>query len=398
MSIDLSAQKKFKYILFTSLYFSEGLYQALILIVTPIYLIEKGISLPLVTLIAGIGYLPWGLKFVWGGIIDFFHKHGRKKFAVVGTIAGAFGFFILSLIDQSFSIIFFTLFLLLGYVGIGFLDSAADAWAIDISKKEERGKINCSMIIGKWVGQYIGALIIISIAVSFGYSISFLVSGLLVLVLVIVPISVKYEDRKIHQLRIWKLIRTEFKKITTKLTTLYFLIIVLQHALFFTFLVLYLKVVLDLDDTYIGILFALWLVVVVPGSIIGGVLSDKFGRKRPLYFFLVLVLIFSITPIFLSDFIHLIINFSILLFFLNGVISGNWAMIMDIINPKISASQHEIICSIVNFGSIIIGSATGTLFVVLGADNIFILVALLTLLSIMILYTIKGLDNMKWNT
>ncbi|UCF49970.1 MAG: MFS transporter [Thermoplasmatales archaeon] len=370
----------------------------MILIVTPIYLIEKGISLPLVTLIAGIGYLPWGLKFVWGGIIDFFHKHGRKKFAVVGTIAGAFGFFILSLIDQSFSIIFFTLFLLLGYVGIGFLDSAADAWAIDISKKEERGKINCSMIIGKWVGQYIGALIIISIAVSFGYSISFLVSGLLVLVLVIVPISVKYEDRKIHQLRIWKLIRTEFKKITTKLTTLYFLIIVLQHALFFTFLVLYLKVVLDLDDTYIGILFALWLVVVVPGSIIGGVLSDKFGRKRPLYFFLVLVLIFSITPIFLSDFIHLIINFSILLFFLNGVISGNWAMIMDIINPKISASQHEIICSIVNFGSIIIGSATGTLFVVLGADNIFILVALLTLLSIMILYTIKGLDNMKWNT
>jgi len=398
MPFDLSIQKKFKYLLFSSLYFSEGLYQALILIVTPIYLIEKGVSIPLVTLISGIGYLPWGLKFVWGGIIDFFHKHGRKKFAVFGTIAGAFGFFTLSLINHYFSLIFFTIFLLLGYAGIGFLDSATDAWAIDISKKEERGKINCSMNIGKWVGQYIGALFIISLAVSFGYSISFLISGFLVLVLVVVPLSVKYEDRGIDRLRIWSLIKQEFKKITTRLTTLYFFVIVLQHALFFTFLVLYLKVVLDLNDTSIGVLFALWLVMVVPGSIVGGILSDKYGRKRPLYIFLIIVMIFSVTPIFLSEYIHLIINFSILLFFLNGVIAGNWAMIMDIINPKLSAFQHEIICSIVNFGSIVIGSATGTLFVLLGADNLFILVALITFVSILVLYTVKGLDDMKWSS
>ena len=398
MSIDLSIKKKFKYLLFSSLYISEGLYQALILIVTPIYLMDKGISIPLVTLISGIGYLPWGLKFVWGGIIDFFHKYGRKKFAVFGTIAGAIGFFILSFIDNFFSLIFFTIFLLLGYVGIGFLDSATDAWAIDISKKDERGKINCSMNIGKWVGQYIGALIIISIAVTFGYSISFMVSGLLILVLVIVPLSVKYEDRKIDKLRIWSIIRQEFKNLTTRLTTLYFFVIVLQHALFFTLLVLYLKVVLDLNDTYIGMLFAAWLVVVIPGSIFGGILSDKYGRKRPLYFFLIIVLIASFPPIFLSDFLHLIISFSVLLFFINAIISANWAMIMDIINPKISAFQHEIICSIVNFGSIIIGSATGTLFVILGTDNLFILAALLTLISILILYTVKGLDDMKWSS
>jgi MFS family permease len=370
----------------------------LILIVTPIYLIDKGISLPLVTLISGIGYLPWGLKFIWGGIIDFFHKYGRKKFAVFGTIAGAIGFFIISFIDSFFSLLFFTIFLLLGYVGIGFLDSATDAWAIDISKKEERGKINSSMNIGKWVGQYLGALIIISIAVTFSYSLSFMITGLIILVLVIVPLSVKYEDRKIDKLRIWSIVRQEFKNITTRLTTLYFFVIVLQHALYFTLLVFYLKVVLDLNDTYIGMLFALWLVVVIPGSIFGGILSDKYGRKRPLYFFLIIVMISSISPIFLSDFIHLIISFSVIIFFVNAIISANWAMIMDIINPKISAFQHEIICSIVNFGSIIIGSATGTLFVLLGADNLFVLGAFITLISILILYTVKGLDDMKWSS
>ena len=181
---DLSTHKKFKYLLFGSLYFSEGLYQGLILIVTPLYLLDKGVSLPLVTLIGGIGYLPWGLKFIWGGIIDFYHKIGRKKFAIVGTIFGAIGFFTLSVIDQFFSVVFFAIFLFMGYTGVGFLDSDTDAWAIDISKKEERGKINSSMVIGKWTGQYIGALIIIILGTLFGYNISFIISGMIILFLV----------------------------------------------------------------------------------------------------------------------------------------------------------------------------------------------------------------------
>ena len=99
MVIDLTVHKNFRYVLFSSLYFAEGLYQALILIVTPIYLLEKNVPLPLLTLIMGLGYLPWGLKFVWGGIIDFYHKYGRKKFAIIGTIFGACGFLVLSIID-----------------------------------------------------------------------------------------------------------------------------------------------------------------------------------------------------------------------------------------------------------------------------------------------------------
>jgi len=154
--IDLTVHKRFRYLLFSSLYFSEGLYQAVILIVTPIYLLNKNVPLPLITLIMGLGYLPWGLKFVWGGIIDFYHKYGRKKFALFGTIFGGIGFLLLSIIDQYFSIIFFTIFLFLGYVGVGFLDSATDAWAIDTTNKKDRGKINGSMNIGKWAGQFIG--------------------------------------------------------------------------------------------------------------------------------------------------------------------------------------------------------------------------------------------------
>jgi len=392
---DLSTHKRFKYLLFSSLYFSEGLYQGLILIVTPLYLLDKGISLPLVTLIGGIGYLPWGLKFVWGGIIDFYHKFGRKKFAIAGTIFGAIGFFTLSVIDQFFSVVFFAIFLFMGYTGVGFLDSATDAWAIDISKKEDRGKINSSMNIGNWVGQYLGALMIIIIGAAFGYNISFMLMGVIILILVIVPFSVKYE-RKIGKLQMWSLIKQEFKKRITRLTTLYFFIIVLQHALYITLIVAYLKIVLNLDNTFIGFLYVFWLVVVIPGSITGGVLADKYGRKLPLYIFLIALMIASITPIFFTNFYLIIAAFSITLFFMDGVISANWALVMDIINPKISASEHEIICSIVNFGGIVIGSATGTLIVLLGFNNVFLLSAIIIVIALVVFYKIKDVDKIKW--
>jgi MFS family permease len=397
MVIDLTVHKNFRYVLFSSLYFAEGLYQALILIVTPIYLLEKNVPLPLLTLIMGLGYLPWGLKFVWGGIIDFYHKYGRKKFAIIGTIFGACGFLVLSIIDQYFSILFFTIFLFLGYTGIGFLDAATDAWAIDTTKVEERGKINSSMIIGQWIGKYLGALLIITLGVGFGYNISFMVSGFVVLLFIIAPLSVKYQDRKIGELRIWSLIKQEFRKSITRRTVLYIFIIPLHHALYFTMLVIFLKTVLNLDDMFIGVLFALWLIAVIPGSFIGGYLSDKYGRKKILYVFLICLLIVSVIPIFISDFYLLIINFSFLMFFMNGVIAANWALIMDIINPKISASEHEVICSIGNMGTIIIGSATGALIVLLGFNNLFIISGIIILLSIVILNRIKNIEKIKWD-
>ena len=80
-------------------------------------------------------------------------------------------------------------------------------------------------------------------------------------------------------------------------------------------LIIYLKTVLNFDDTFIGMLFIFWLIAVIPGSIVGGYLSDKYGRKTPLYIFLVSLMIFSVTPIIISDVYILILNFSIFTYF-----------------------------------------------------------------------------------
>lgn len=57
--IDIRENSYLKYLLFASLYFSEGMELALATVIIPIYLhVEKGVSLPLTTLIAGLVMVP----------------------------------------------------------------------------------------------------------------------------------------------------------------------------------------------------------------------------------------------------------------------------------------------------------------------------------------------------
>ena len=93
--IDISKNGLLKYLLFGSLYFSEGLAFTLASVVVVIYFTKIGISISTATLVAGIANTPWILKFVNGPITDHFIKYGRKPFIVFGGMIGAFCLFLL---------------------------------------------------------------------------------------------------------------------------------------------------------------------------------------------------------------------------------------------------------------------------------------------------------------
>ncbi|MFE3845308.1 MFS transporter [Thermoplasmatota archaeon] len=395
--IDLTIHKRFRYVLFTGLYLAEGIYQTMLLFVTPLYLIEKNVPIPIITLVMGIGEAPWALKFVWGGVIDFYHKYGRKKFTVIGTIVGALGFLILALIDQYFSLIFFTLFLFIGHTGIGFLDAGADAWAIDITTKKDRGKINASMNIGKSASGALGGPALIILGITFGYNIAFIFTGVVILFLAIIPLMVKYEARDFKKIEIWPLVKQEFSNKSTRLVTLYFFIVVLNPGIIATLFVIIGKTVLLFEDTtqaLIGVI--VFFIGTIPGSIIGGIMADRLGRKKTLYIFLTLIIITSLLPLFIFyyDFYFVILYVGLLSFFWSGETAATWAMVMDIINPKIGAAQHEIMCSIANAGDMVISAAAGTFFILLGFPNIYLIPAIIMIPAFITLIPIKS-DKIK---
>ena len=162
--IDISKKSWLKYFLFGSLYFSEGLQWSLTTVIIPIYLLDKGFSLPLATLVAGVGGAPWYLKFVFGPTTDYFYQFGRKPFIIVGGLLGAISLFVLIFIDPLSFLIPFALFLFLSHLGIIYMDVSCDGWAIQISKEKERGKVNGAMWAGIFTGMAVGTSVIASIA------------------------------------------------------------------------------------------------------------------------------------------------------------------------------------------------------------------------------------------
>ena len=219
--IDISQKSYLKYFLFGSLYFTEGIKYIIATLILPIYLAEKGIPLEHLTILAAIYLIPMTIKFIWGGIVDYFVKYGRRKFIILGGILSSGSLFFLFLIDPSELLIPFAFFLFLGGCGVGFLDVSADAWAIEISTYEERGKINGAMFAGQSTGMMIGASVLSSIAFFYGYTYVFLIAGFLVLLIIIFPVLVKDVKTVKKRGKLGSLLSKEFRKKGTILISIF---------------------------------------------------------------------------------------------------------------------------------------------------------------------------------
>ena len=142
---------------------------ALAFVIIPIYFVEKGISLEIAGIVIGITSIPVTIKFVWGGIVDYFFRFGRKLFIIIGGILNANSMFALIFVNPVVALIPFTILLFIGVCGTGFLDVSSDAWAIDICKEKKRGKISGSMFAGQYGGMAIGSIVLTAVASIYNY-------------------------------------------------------------------------------------------------------------------------------------------------------------------------------------------------------------------------------------
>jgi MFS family permease len=386
--IDISGKSWYKYLLFGSLYFTEGIQASLAMVIIPIYLVDKGFSLPLATLVAGIGGAPWYLKFVFGPTTDYFYKFGKKPFIIGGGLLGAISLFVLIYIDPFAFLIPFALFLFLSHLGITYLDVSCDGWAIQISKEKERGKINGAMTSGNYLGMIFGTAVLAPIAQFYGYSMSFLVGGCTILVLMIYPFLVK--DIKILKERpkIASILKKEFKKRNTQIISLFLFVSSIGFGFLVFVIPLFMKTILHMEIGQIGLVTTIYPITMVIGSLIGGTMADRWGRKIVLFIFCS-PLIVSAALIFANTWQILAVIYGIIGFLNGGYFTASSALMMDICNPKIGTTQYSILCSICNFGESGTEMASGSLIVLLGFSRVFLYSAWLCGPSLLLLYFIR---------
>jgi MFS family permease len=394
--IDLSIHQRFKYVLFTDLYLPEGIIDTIVPILIPIFLVKEGISVEIATLVAAFGWIPWIIKFAWSGIIDKYIQHGRKKFVIIGSSIAIISFFILAFINPVTSIIPFTLFLFISQIGQSFHDSAADAWAIDISKTEERGKINGAMITGHTIGASSSAILLSLLAENYGFNRIFIMAGIIVLLTLIIPLIIKESRKKRKLEKVAPLIIKGFKNRTNLLVALFAPITAISTGIFMFAAPLYAVNVINLSESQIGLIAGAASPFVIFGGIVGGALSDRWGRKKTYYIFAISSIITILSLIFTRVLFILLIPYYISIFLQTSRGSAARAMYMDVTNPRIGATQYSVYNSLSSTGVIVSGMFAGTLIALLGNINIFIFTSLSIIPPLIILHFIK-LKNPKSN-
>jgi len=387
--IDINKYSSFKYILFGSLYFLEGLQLAIATVIIPIYLLEKNFPPKLATFVIGMILIPWAIKFVFGWIVDYSIQLSRKQFILSGGIISSVSLIVIAFVDPSVSLISFLLLLFIGHCGIGFLDVSADAWAIESSHEKERGKLNGVMTAGLFTGMTIGTTIIALTAQSLGYNIAFLVAGLLSLPIILFPLFIK-EIKKVkkHQ-KIALLIISEFRKKTTQSIAVFLPIVLISSGIIQFAVPIYMKINLQFDIGQIGLIATIFVLAKVFGSLVCGTISDKWGRKTAIYIILGLSIFFSASLISANNWQLLSVLYGIIGFLSGGLLSVLMATCMDITNPKIGATQFSILMSLANAGELGGGATSGTLISLLGFSRVFLYSAWIFGPALIILYFIK---------
>jgi MFS family permease len=391
ITIDITEKSYLKYFLFGNLYFSEGIQYSIATVIIVIFFADKGLSIATTTLVAGIAASPWVMKFVFGPIVDHFSKFGRKLFIILGGSLTSVCLLTIAFVDPLVMIIPFTILLFIGHVGTIFLDVSSDGWAIQISKINERGKLNAAMTTGLFGGNAIGVISLTYIAEQFNYQMVFITAGIFVAVTIVFPLIVKENILIKKSQKVTPLLIAEFKKKTTILVTIFGGIAAINFGMLMFVIPEYMRHVLHLETIHLGLIAAAFPIATVIGAILGGTLADKFGRKNTLFVFLSSMIISSAALIFVNSWEIFAVIYSIIGFLQGGsVYSSLLAVYMDHTNPKIGASQYSIYTSVANFGELGVATISGSLIILLGYSRFFLYSAWVIGPALLLLYFIRS--------
>jgi PAT family beta-lactamase induction signal transducer AmpG len=387
--IDITKRGYTKYFLFCSLYFTYGINGVFLNLILPLYFLDQGMSPALITIVISIMWIPLYIKFVWGGIVDYFIRYGRKPFIVSSGLLTVFCLFILSFLNPINALVPFVIIELISWIGVGVLTISLDALVISTTAETERGKINGIMYAAQNVGLAGGALLLPFIAKTLGYNMVFLTTGLIILPIVLFPLIIQEKKIVKKPQKVGTLLIQEFKKRTTLVIAIFAVLVMMSSGMILLTAPIWMNTGLKLDITQVGLVTMLFTIAIAIGSIIGGILADKLGRKTTLYILIFSSVFFTVLIIFANSWEYFTLIYCIIGFLQGGYTSAVVAIFYDVTNPRIAATQYAIFISLFNFGIMIAQTLSGPLYVMLGVSRVFLYSAWIFGPALLILYFIR---------
>jgi MFS family permease len=246
------------------------------------------------------------------------------------------------------------------------------------------------MTAGLFGGMAVASSVLASIAETYGYPLCFFAGGVIIFTTIIFPLMVHEEPLGKRMDKIPILLKQEFKKRSVQLIALYSSVQGIGFDLLIFAIPLFMKTMLQLEIGQIGLVMSLYPITMVIGSLLGGTLADRWGRKSVLYVFMSISILFSAALIFANTWQIVAIIYGIIGFLQGGgLYAAGGALLMDSCNPSIGTTQYAIYASITNFSEFGMGSISGSLVTTLGFSRVFLYCAWSIGPALLVLYFIK---------
>ena len=287
------------------LYFAQGFPWGFMLTALLSFLASKGLTIAESGQLTAMATLPWTFKLFWGPVIDSFvyEKMGRRRpwilFAQIGMALSLVAMIFMGDISENISLLGWMFFLHNCFASLQ--DVSCDALAVDVLLPEEQGKVNGAMWGSKIIGTGTGAAAMGTLLVANGLVFTILVQTLLMLVIMIFPLFIlerpgekrfpwskggdsltDLNHSNSHSpLTVIKDLITAFSKAPCYYAALFIIISAINQGINGAVLPVFYNATLGWEsDTYSQVVGGPGTILEFFGAILGGVMADRFGRRK----------------------------------------------------------------------------------------------------------------------
>ncbi len=386
---NLLATRKGRLAAFFALYLTEGIPLGFTATAIATQMRRQGLGPAEIGAFVGSLYLPWAMKWAVGPFVDVFssERFGRRRlwillmqFAMVGSLMATLP------VNFTTELKLFTLLILIHNAFGATQDVAIDALAVNSLHENERGLANGLMFGGAYLGQAIGGAGVLFLTPYVGFQNTYwFVAAWILAVTFFVALPMREAASPPQpprtkgalvtaMLQVWQFMKDTFIAFVGQRGALLGLLLALLPAGAYALglaLQSNLAVELGLDDTRVGALNLWSTVISAIGCVVGGWLSDRFGRRRTLALYLIGTAIPTaylawvmqqvgwIMPIdpqaanrpvppeaLVGTFWAMVLVYSVFQGLMYGTRS---ALFMDVTTPKVAATQFTAYMALLNF-------------------------------------------------
>lgn len=413
----LSNSSFWRYFTFTALYFAEGLQMGLLFVGIPAWMAVNNKTPTEIGSVAFACALPWTFKFVVAPLMDRYTilPMGRKRPWVIAAQIGLVASLVaLAYVPQplaNLKVFMATIFVVSMFGAIQ--DGATDGMAVDIVPAAEQARTNGFMGGARMIGSSISLALTSWLMTVYNFTIATLVLTTVIGLITLVPILLREQQGekilpwtagatsplgKRMQVTSWSAIISSlvslFRLKNSLLVSLLMFITMGAYNYFETLLPLFtVKVAGWTNVSYSRAFATADLIGGIGGIFLGGYLIERFGKKRMIGIYLLLIIVVTTALAFLKPFwtsSPFIYGFIITYRWLNAFAKiGVYAIAMECCSKVVSASQFTFYMTIGAVGSMVGATLIGPMKERFGWEITFGLFAVLLIAALLIMRLIN---------